>query len=177
MIGERDTDMSSFDFTASNEPRRPTQVSTQLSLFPRGRDETLAKVRVSLDDMTRWQQIGWLSYETAALETLEDDQIAEMVFIRDIARSGLPDSLITEMLGDLERPYAYPPTTTAYSFAHGWVEVAFPDMDEMMDQHLEDWVQEKVLQGDEERLAEASAHIIFALAELRLRKKQTGKTG
>lgn len=163
--------MSNFDFAPSNDLRRPTQVGSQLSLFPRGRDETLAKVRVSLDDLARWQQIGWLSFDAAAQETLEDDRIAEMVFIRDIARSGLPDSLITEMLGELDRPYAYPPATTAYSFAHGWVEVAFPDMDEMMDQHLEDWVQEKQIMGDEERLASASSHIMLALAELRVRKK------
>ena len=163
--------MKHFDFAPSNELRRPTQVGSQLSLFPRGRDETLARVRVSLDDMTRWQQVGWLSYDAAALQTLEDDQIAEMVFIRDIARSGLPDTLITEMLGELERPYAYPPGTTAYSFAHGWVEIVLPDVDEMIDQHLENWVQAKMVEGDEERLSAVSESIMFALAELRVRKK------
>lgn len=165
--------MSNFDLTPSNELRRPTQVGNQLSLFPDGRDEMLAKARVSLDDMAHWQQAQWISYDVAALETLEYDQIAEMVFIRDLARSGLPDTLITEMLAELERPYAYPPATTAYNFAHGWVEVVFPDMDEMMEQHLEDWVQEKLIDGDEERLEAASGHILFALAELRVRKGET----
>lgn len=155
----------------SNELRRPTQVASQLSLFPRRLDETLAMLRVSLDDAAHWQQVEWLSYDAAALDTLEDNQIAELVFIRDVARSGLPHSFITELLGELERPYAYPPETTAYSFSSGWVEVVFPDMDEMMEHHLEGWVQDKLAQGDEERLAQASAHLMFALAELRVRKK------
>lgn len=163
--------MSKFDFAASNELRRPTQVGSQLSLFPRRSDETLAILRVSLDDAAHWQQAGWLSYDAAALETIEDNQIAELVFVRDIARSGLPHSFITELLGELERPYSYPPETTAYSFSSGWVEVVFPDMEEMVDQHLESWVQEKLAEGDEERLSAASDSIMFALAELRVRNK------
>ncbi len=159
--------MSSYDLSALKELRRPTQVGSQLSLFPRRLDETLAMLRVSLDDAAHWQQAGWLSYNAAVLETMEDNQIAELVFVRDIARSGLPQSFITQLLGELERPYAYPPETTAYSFSSGWVEVIFPDMDEMMDQHLENWVQEKLTEGDEERLSAASDSIILALAELR----------
>ena len=163
--------MSNYDLSALKELRRPTQVGNQLSLFPRGRAETLAVLKVSLDDAAHWQQAGWLSYDAAALETLEDNQIAELVFIRDIARSGLPHSFITELLGELERPYAYPPETTAYSFSSGWVEVAFPDMNEMVDQHLENWVQEKLAEGNEERLSAVSESIMFALAELRVRNK------
>lgn len=163
--------MSNYNLSALREARRPTQVASQLSLFPRGRAETLALLRVSLDDAAHWQQAGWLSYDAATLETLEDNETAELVFIRDIARSGLPHSLITELLGELERPYAYPPETTAYSFSSGWVEVVFPDMDEMVDQHLENWVQEKLAEGDEEKLSAASDSIMFALAELRVRNK------
>lgn len=163
--------MSNYDLSALKELRRPTQIGSQLSLFPRRLDETLAMLRVSLNDAAHWQQVGWLSYDAAALETIEDDQIAELVFIRDIARSGLPHSFITELLGELERPYAYSPETTAYSFSSGWVEVVFPDMDKMMDQHLENWVQEKLAEGDEERLSAVSESIMFALAELRVRNK------
>ncbi len=163
--------MSSRLFEAQNELRRPTQVPNQLKLFPDLRDDVLAKARVSIDDMARWQQLGWISYDVTALETLEDYQAAEMVFVRDLARSGLTDALITEMLGELPKPYAYSPSTTAYNFSYGWVEVVFPDMDEMMDRHLESWVQDKSLAGDEERLAEASVHLMLALAELRARKK------
>lgn len=163
--------MSNYDLSALKELRRPTQVGSQLSLFPRGRAETLAVLRVSLDDAAHWQQAGWLSYDAAALGTLEDNQIAELVFIRGIARSGLPHSFITELLGELERPYAYPPETTAYSFSSGWVEVVFPDMNEMVDQHLENWVQEKLVEGDEERLIAVSDKIMLAIAELRARNK------
>jgi hypothetical protein len=163
--------MDNRGLTSSNELRRPSQVSSQLSMFPRRRDETLSLLRVSLDDAAHWQQLGWLSYDAAALAMLEDNQIAELVFIRDIARSGLPYSLVTDLLGELERPYAYPPETTAYSFSSGWVEVLFPDMDQMVDQHLENWVQEKLAQGDEERLSAASDSIMLALAELRVRNK------
>ena len=163
--------MSSRFFELQNELRRPSQVPCQLRLFPDLRDDVLAKARVSIDEVARWQLLGWVSYDVTALETLEDYQTAEIVFIRDIARSGMTDALITEMLGELPKPYAYPPSTTAYNFSCGWVEVVFPDMDEMMDQHLEGWVQTKLLAGDEARLAEASAHLMLALAELRAKKK------
>ena len=163
--------MNRFDNAPSNDLRRPMQVGSQLSLFPRGRDETLARARVSLDDVARWQEIGWLSFDAAMLETLEDDQTAELVFIRDVARSGLPNTLVTEMLGELERPYAYPSATTAYSFAHGWVEIAFPDMDEIIEQHLEEWAQERQINGEEEKLEAASDCLVFALASLRAGKK------
>ena len=159
--------MSSYDLSTLKELRRPTQIASQLSLFPRRRDKTLAILRVSLDDAAHWQQVGWLSYDAAALETLEDNQIAELVFIRDIARSGLPYPFVTELLGELERPYAYSPETTAYSFSAGWVEVVFPDMDEMVDQHLDSWVQEKVAEGDEETLSALADSIMVALAQLR----------
>jgi len=161
--------MSRLDFAASNELRRPKHVASQLSLFPRERAETMALLRVSLDDAAHWQHTGWLSYDAAALETMEDNHIAELVFIRDLARSGLPHSFITELLGELEPPYAYSPGTTAYSFSSGWVEVVFPNMSELVNQHLESWVQEKLAEGDEERLSAASDSIMLALAELGVR--------
>lgn len=131
----------------------------------------LAKARVSLEDMAQWQELGWISYDISTRQTLEGHEIAEMLFVRNLARSGLSNAFVSELLGELDKPYAYPPMTTVYSFALGWVEAIIPDMDSLVRNHLEGWAQEKSILGDEERLEEAYSLILIALAELRARKK------
>jgi len=158
-------------FDSENQVSRPAQVSTQLNLFPNGRDEMFARARVSIDDMARWQELGWISYDASVRETLEHHEVMEMVFIRDLARSGLPAAFVSELLADLPKPYAYDPATTAYSFSVGWVEAVIPDLDDLVENHLEEWAQEKQVRNDEERLQDASTILMLALAELRARRK------
>ena len=144
-------------------------------MFPDGRDEMVAKARVSIDHMARWQELGWISYDAAVRETLEHHEVMEMVFIRDLARSGLPVAFVSELLADLPKPYAYDPRTTAYSFSVGWVEALIPDLDDLVENHLEEWAQEKQVSNDEEHLQQASSVLMLALAELRARKKPSPK--
>lgn len=154
-----------------SELRRPVQVAPQLSLFPYNRDEYMARARVSLDDMARWREMGWISFDAAILETLEDNEFAEMVFVRDVAQSGLSDAFITELLSQLPKPYSYPPVTTVYHFNWGWVQVSFPDMDEMMTDRLDAWIEDKLGSGDLERLEDVQARVMIAVARLRASRK------
>lgn len=163
--------MSQWQFELENEVRRPSQVGAQFSLFPDELDNVLARARVSLEDMAQWQELGWISYDVSTRQTLEGHEIAEMVFVRNLARSGLSNAFVSELLGELAKPYAYPPLTTAYSFAVGWVEAVIPDMDSLIENHLEGWAQEQRDSGEEERLEQASTTLMIALAELHARKK------
>lgn len=163
--------MSQRYFELDNRVHRPSPVSAQFSLFPEERDDALAQARVSVEDMAQWQALGWISYDVSTRQTLEYHELAEMLFIRNLARSGLSNAFISELLGELTTPYSYPPMTTAYSFALGWVEAVIPDMDSLVKNHLESWAQEKSILGQEEELERASLTLVIALAELRARKK------
>ena len=121
--------------------------------------------------MARWREMGWISFDAAALEILEDNEFAEMVFVRDVAQSGLSDAFITELLSQLPKPYSYSPMTTAYHFNWGWVQVSFPDMDEMMTDRLDSWIKDKLGSGDLERLEDVQARVMIAVAQLRASRK------
>ena len=92
----------------------------QLSLFPELTAKTLANARVSYDEAERWRDLGWVSSDVAAFEQLLDNQVAELIFVRNIARSGLTDAQINALFAELPRPYEYRSDHTAYCFAIGW---------------------------------------------------------
>ena len=50
------------------------------------------------------------------LTQIDDPEWTELCFICSLARSGLNDHQINELLGQLAKPYAYHPFYTAYSF-------------------------------------------------------------
>jgi hypothetical protein len=145
---------------------KPIPYSPQLVLFGNERDVVLAAAFVSLDDMVRWHQNGWISYDATRVDDLDEAQHVEMFFVRDIARSGLSNAVITRMLSELPRPYAYSPERVAYSFHFGWVQLPYPlSMDEMMTSHLSQWLDEQIHDGNLERLKEILEQITEALED------------
>lgn len=120
-------------------------MDSQLSLFPLDADIALAEATVSRDDLARWNTLGWISDALLTAEKFDTPEIRELTFVRDIARSGLPDALITQMLSSLRKPYRYEGSSVAYSFRYGWVEQAlFYEENELFDvvgDHLADWVE------------------------------------
>jgi len=107
--------------------------------------------------------LGWLSFGTDALTTLDDPELSELCFIRNIARSGLSDEQIDAFLEGLPKPYRYDPLRTAYNFAWGWVEApAIPgtyDVDAFIEEHLSDWIAQKAEQGDSDRLQDLMSEV------------------
>ena len=144
---------------------------TQLDLFTRSRDELLAKAKVSLDELARWRTKGWLSFDAAELGELAEPLCSEVVFIRNLARSGLSDEQIGQLLSELEPPYSYQPTRTAYSFAFGWVQpppvLDYREVDEFVQLHLQKWIDDKVLSGDVEMLKQLLSKLFQAVAKAR----------
>lgn len=120
-------------------------MDSQLSLFPLDTDIALAEATVSRDDLTRWNKFGWISDALLTAEKFDTPDIRELTFVRDIARSGLPDAFITQMLSKLPKPYRYESSSVAYSFRHGWVEQALfyeeKELFDVMGDHLADWVE------------------------------------
>lgn len=134
---------------------KPTR-ETQPTLFPEPTPTALASLRVSTDDCDRWRRAGWLSFDCRHVPKLDATEIYELEFIRDLVRSGLSDGQINEILKDLPKPYAYNPRVVAYNFTLGWVQapvvLEIPEPEDVIDEHLEPWVDSLAEDGDRERL-------------------------
>ena len=86
----------------------------------------------------------------------DDPQVFNLTFVRDIVRSGLADSQIEYILGQLPKPLAFDPDRIAYSFKYGWVEAVPSDSTEdIIEEQLDSWLEEI----DTERLQELREHI------------------
>jgi hypothetical protein len=147
----------------------------QSDLFPLERDRYLALACVSLDDLRRWRDLKWLSFDAAGLDTLPDPLWHEILFVRNLVRSGLSDEWIQRLLDGLEPPYRYDPLRTVYSFALGWVQIppiTEDSTDAFVAEHLPRWIAEKALFNDLAPLLELHSSIAFEIARARAREKR-----
>lgn len=155
-----------FDDFGWEKPQR----NGQQSLFPRTRAEVLAMAKISESDLIHWRDAGWLKSDFWSTEMLDEPEVYELCFIRNLARSGLCADDIDRLLYELEAPYCYCPTRTAYSFAFGWVQSltqpSLDDIDEFMEKHLLEWAKAKVAADpDSVLLHEVLYAVIHARAE------------
>ena len=131
----------------------------QQSLFKTTLKDALVRLRISEDDLSRWNSKGWLSFDVSVdfkLNEYDDPLIFELTFVRDIVRSGLSDSQIEYILGQLPRPLAFNPDRIAYSFKYGWVETVPAESSEaIIEEYIDSWLEEL----DTERLQELQERI------------------
>ena len=147
----------------------------QLDLFPRDMDRALAIARVSLDDRRRWHELGWLSSDVYEADTLSEPAWHEIIFVRNLARSGLSDEWITQSLEELEPPYRYHPIRTAYSFALGWVQIppiTEDGIDDFVSGYLPGWIAEKALMNDLDPLVQIHHTLSIEISSARARTRR-----
>jgi hypothetical protein len=131
----------------------PQQKFAQGVLFGNEPETILAEAALSWEEVQQWQELGWLSFDFAATEMLDDAQRAEIFFLRDLTRSCLPTEVVMPLLAKLPRPYAYSSQLVAYSFRYGWVQLPRPaSLDEMLEQFLPDWLDAQIEDGNLEQL-------------------------
>lgn len=152
----------------------------QMDLWPTELDRFVAKTRVSLDEIERWRERGWISFDVQEKTELHTSEVFEIQFVRCLAYSGLSDAMIEELLEGLEKPYCYNPFTVAYSFLLGWVErPRIPNEDEIeeiIETNLEDWFKECARQGDSQtlyRIKELADNAFWEALETRKKQRQT----
>ena len=137
---------------------RPVKIFQQ-SLFQITLNDALARLRISEDDLSRWNSKGWVSFDGSVdckLNEYDDPLIFNLTFVRDIVRSGLSDSQIKYILDQLPKPLAFNPDRIAYSFKYGWVEtVPAESPEDIIEEHLDSWLEEI----DAERLQELQKRI------------------
>ncbi|MCX6379404.1 MAG: hypothetical protein NT023_07975 [Armatimonadetes bacterium] len=126
--------------------------SSQRTLFEEDRDDVLLKLQVSLDTLEGWRGKGWISFDATQMKSLDEPEIWEIAFVRNIACSGLSDATIDILLSGLAKPYRYHPGRVAYNFAYGWVQSIYErhevDVYEFFDEHFEDWVRHNAGEDD-----------------------------
>jgi DNA-binding transcriptional MerR regulator len=117
------------------------------SLFHVSLSELAANLGISHDELLRWHQRGWLSFEpnpNQILNQFDDPIMNEIQIIRNVVRSGLTDAQIEVVLSTLPRPPAHNPDRLAYSFRYGWIFVPpppqIPDSSEVIEQNLNEWI-------------------------------------
>jgi len=131
----------------------------QLSLFQITLKDALVRLRISEDELSRWNSKGWVSFDGSVdsqLNEHDDPLIFQLIFVRDIVRSGLSDSQIEYILDQLPKPLAFNPDRIAYSFKYGWVEtVPAESPEDIIEEYIDSWLEEI----DTERLQELQERI------------------
>ena len=146
----------------------PQSQPAQAVLFGNEPETILAEAAVSDEEVQQWQQHGWLSFDLATTEMLDDAQRTEIFFLREITKSGLPPAVITQLLSELPRPYAYSPKLVAYSFRFGWVQLPRPaSLDEMLEHFLPDWLDAQIEDRNIEQLEGLRDYFAAAVKTIR----------
>ncbi len=145
---------------------RPAPITDfQPGLFRVSLPDALARLGVNPDDLRRWRDSGWLSFNenlTEEMDEFGDPRIFEIQIVRDIVRSGLTDAQIEALLSNLTKPFAFDPDRLSFSFRHGWVQVALPvetpEPSEVIEEHIDEWIancDQATLEELRDKIAEA----------------------
>lgn len=102
----------------------------QISLFSQTLEEVWAEIGIAPEEYRRWRSLGWVPDDGSATPPdkamgFDHPRRARLALLVDMARSGLPDHVITGFLQDL--PLGADPARVALSFRHGWVEAVATD--------------------------------------------------
>lgn len=138
----------------------------QPTLFPAAVDDvSLAELRVTIGDIQRWHQAGWLSFAIDDLDQLDWPQLAEITFVRCLLLSGLGETELRRLTHSLPRPLAFDSRQIAYSFEYGWVVPTKVDPNDVVETHLSTWLEGLASCRDINRLkmllAEVAEHLEY----------------
>ncbi len=131
----------------------------QSCLFSDPTDQVLANLKVSRDEVKRWRERSWVSFDIDETDALDWFRSGEIEFVRDVARSGLLDAQINELFASLPTPYRFAPQTLAYNFAYGWVVPSSDAPFEVIETNVAHWLEHLAEKHDIERLEELSDSI------------------
>jgi hypothetical protein len=94
----------------------------QPTLFRMSPAEFTAHTNVSLDEMKRWNERGWLSFDPHRIDEFDERERMEVLFIKALAHFGLSSPKIENLLFGLKKPFCYDPEETFFCFAkESWI--------------------------------------------------------
>ena len=143
--------------------------NVQECLFKMSLESVLAEAKISSDELNHWHFQRWISFAFVPMELNDHDdlKILELLFVRDVVRSGLTDAQITQLFDHCPKPHSFDPNLTAFSFRYGLVQ-AIPSVkpdesDTVIETHLDEWIEE----CDKERLTALHDQIVERLNNLK----------
>ena len=106
-----------------------------------------------------------MSFDIDQVTELEPPLEWELSFVASMARSGLNDAQITELLSTLEQPYRYKSDSIAFSFEYGWV-CPPPEKEpfDVIEDAIDHWLESLAEEGQTQRLAALQHQIVELLA-------------
>lgn len=131
----------------------------QSRLFARPIEDVLRTLQVSRDDVHRWRQAGWVSFDIESQLEIDEPLILEIEFAAMIARSGLSIAQINRLLKGLPRPFRFQPHKVAYHLTYGWVVPVQEAPFEVVERSIDDWLRDLFESNDDTRLLELSEKI------------------
>jgi len=106
------------------------------------REEFIADMSVSADQMGSWHRKEWLSFNPLTLADYEEKERFEVIFIRGLTRSGLSDAMINGMLSSLEKPYCYDPSKPFFPFVENrWISLPEQDPADVTNKYVDELVE------------------------------------
>lgn len=81
--------------------------SRQLPIFPRDGRTVCQELQLSERELRTLQRDGWLSFDPATEETLDESREAELTFLGSLVAARCTRTLLRQLLGSLRRPYCY----------------------------------------------------------------------
>ena len=145
------------------------------TFFPQPVEEMLADLRVSREDLRRWKEQGWLSFDVDGADNLDLPQEKEIHFVRHLVLAGLDICQIERLLTSLPSPYCYDLDSTAYHFAHGWVAPATKKPFDVVDAQVEEWLSHLTDSGEAGRLKGLAAQIAEHIESVEKADDETDK--
>ncbi len=136
----------------------------QTTLFARPAVQVLMEYGISPDDVAEWHRRDWVlvNPEEVLSDTSDNPGMDELLFVRDIVRSGLPIAAIERLLAHATR-YACPnPRYAFFSFRHGWAEAPPPPVHTLEVEEIAEWISE----AEREDLERLKKQITLRLREL-----------
>lgn len=136
---------------------KPHSASGQRTLFPfKSIGDFETETGVVSEEMTRWHNNGWLSFDPSITTEFDEPHWVEVEFVKGIIRAGLSDEWINALLSKLRMPYCYDSKRTFYSFTdQSWKTVPrIPEPEEVIEESLDSYLQDLADAEEWERLWE-----------------------
>lgn len=132
---------------------------TAPTLFVDEPADAMAALAVTTDDLRKWRDRGWLSFDIDNVERIDQPEYLEVRFIRSLVVSGLSHSQVEDLLRTLPRPFSFDPFRIAYHFEFGWVMASEPDEPPTPEEAIDTWLDELASEGAVDELEALSSEV------------------
>ena len=138
--------------TFNDNPHLARVTAGQQLLFPANPRALCEQMGLNWWTALKLHEGGWLSFNPAATERLDEVQEAELRFVGSLIIAGCDHSMLPLLLGGLQKPYAYDGSRLYYDWASRRWRL-LPDPQAHPEDTFAEWLAALVASGDTGSLA------------------------